>query len=523
MADIDKSSSNGILYLKDTVLMKQLNLERVREDTQKLRAAFIENVDQQLAGLMDDALSKLGDQMEISSDYDNLNKKNLNSKNGKSNELPDKIFIQRDSLLTELLKINHIQTIYNIFVAVLMLLFLNTVLSDFVDSGKINLDFDMMTYAFGKGQTVLTVWVLMKLSLIAVLFPIFHFWAHHRSYLKHLYSPDLCFLILYIFYICGLMILPVRIIIHEEIPPASAVIILAEQVRLIMKAHAFIRENVPRAVHFKYHQDGDKSVDTPCPDFGKFLYFLFVPTLIYRDNYPRTTSVCWKYVTVNFIQVLACLFYIYYIFQRFCVPIFRKFGHERFTPKGLLLSVFGCMMPGTLVLLITFFAILHSWMNAFAEMLRFADRMFYKDWWNSTSFSNYYRTWNIVVHDWLYTYIYKDLYKLTGSKKMGPMFIVFLLSALVHEYILTFAFRFFYPVLLFLFGGFGVFFVFLTNKGKSRSWNVFMWTALFMGTGLLMSLYSMEWYARSNCPVKINSFVDYIIPRSWTCDAFTIG
>jgi hypothetical protein len=31
-----------------------------------------------------------------------------------------------------------------------------------------------------------------------------------------------------------------------------------------------------------------------------------------------------------------------------------------------------------------------------------------QDWWNSTSFANYYRTWNIVVHDWLYTYVYKD-------------------------------------------------------------------------------------------------------------------
>ena len=82
-----------------------------------------------------------------------------------------------------------------------------------------------------------------------------------------------------------------------------------------------------------------------------------------------------------------------------------------------------------------FFAILHSWLNAFAEMLRFADRLFYKvrsipycyhasaiqqsrdfivlmmqDWWNSSSFSSYYRTWNVVVHDWLYTYIYKDCF-----------------------------------------------------------------------------------------------------------------
>lgn len=36
------------------------------------------------------------------------------------------------------------------------------------------------------------------------------------------------------------------------------------------------------------------------------------------------------------------------------------------------------MFPGSLVLLCGFFAILHAWLNAFAEMMRFADRMFYK-------------------------------------------------------------------------------------------------------------------------------------------------
>ena len=60
-----------------------------------------------------------------------------------------------------------------------------------------------------------------------------------------------------------------------------------------------------------------------------------------------------------------------------------------------------------------FFAILHSWLNAFAEMLRFADRLFYKDWWNSSSFANYYRTWNVVVHDWLYSYVYKEMYNVS--------------------------------------------------------------------------------------------------------------
>ena len=43
-----------------------------------------------------------------------------------------------------------------------------------------------------------------------------------------------------------------------------------------------------------------------------------------------------------------------------------------------MLSVFNAMLPGTLVLVLGFFGVLHSWLNAFAEMLRFADRMFYK-------------------------------------------------------------------------------------------------------------------------------------------------
>lgn len=57
-----------------------------------------------------------------------------------------------------------------------------------------------------------------------------------------------------------------------------------------------------------------------------------------------------------------------------------------------------------------FFAVLHCWLNAWAEMLTFGDRLFYKDWWNSTNFSGYYRMWNIVVHDWLFSYVYQDVY-----------------------------------------------------------------------------------------------------------------
>jgi len=151
-------------------------------------------------------------------------------------------------------------------------------------------------------------------------------------------------------------------------------------------------------------------------------------------------------------------------------------------------------------------------------MLRFADRLFYKDWWNSTGFSDYYRTWNLVVHDWLYTYVYQDMYmvslsflipsfppsllipflplfslslipyhplyvlhpSLTLFRPSSPigqinvnmsgslqvlgfqrryrwiaMYTTFILSAIFHEYILLMCFKFFYPVNFVLFGGFG--------------------------------------------------------------------
>jgi sterol O-acyltransferase len=312
---------------------------------------------------------------------------------------------------------------------------------------------------------------------------------------------DYMWLSAYVVYQLLFLWLPLRTISHHQLPAASAVVVAAEQTRLMMKAHAFIRENIPRVMAYKKPTQDSNGDELPCPDFSKYLYFLFAPTLVYRDVYPRNAGpVRWNYVVSNFVQVLASLFYIDYIFERFCIPVFRNFNSEFVTPHRIIVSIFGCMLPGTLVLFIAFFAILHSWLNAFAEMLRFGDRLFYKDWWNSSSFSNYYRTWNVVVHDWLYSYVYREIYTLTGKRNRAlPMASVFLLSAVFHEYILTVAFGFFYPVLFIMFAGAGFAFIFLPNK-SNRTGNVFMWVALFIGNGVLMCLYSMEWYAQRTCP-----------------------
>lgn len=106
----------------------------------------------------------------------------------------------------------------------------------------------------------------------------------------------------------------------------------------------------------------------------------------------RNSKVKWHYVFNQFIQIIGAIIYVYYIFMRFCIPVFKHFNTEHVSVKMFVLSILSCHLPGTLLLLIIFYGFLHCWLNAFAEMLRFADRMFYKDWWNSTNYSNYYRT-----------------------------------------------------------------------------------------------------------------------------------
>lgn len=206
-----------------------------------------------------------------------------------------------------------------------------------------------------------------------------------------------------------------------------------------MKSHAFVRENAPRAVLFGqiYAQESQsssadlhpsavlslflvKSEDiikdklnesfneqtafgvphSPCPEFSKFLYFLFAPTLIYRDSYPRTSTIRWTYVVSQLTQFAATTLFGYYLFYRFCLPVFRHFNSEHVTLKIFVLSILNCTLPGALflfcgeytavhpirlgvntlderVFLVAFYGFLHCWLNAFAEMLRFADRQFY--------------------------------------------------------------------------------------------------------------------------------------------------
>ncbi|XP_014072146.1 sterol O-acyltransferase 1 isoform X5 [Salmo salar] len=431
-----------------------------------------------------------------------------------------KQFVVRRSLLDELFEVNHIRTIYHMFIALLILFILSTLVVDFIDEGRLVLDFDLLVYVFGQFPLVVITWICMFLSVLVVPYSLFHTWASHYHESSHGTLWSLLLGSLFLLYQgLGLGFLPTFVVVKNSFPPASCFIIILEQVRLMMKAHSYIRENVPKVLALAKDKSSSSPVSPLIPQLSHYIYFLFAPTLIYRDKYPRNPIIRWSYVASKLLQVLGCLFYAYYVFVRLCIPQFRSISQQLFDLRAMVLCVFNSILPGVLVLFLAFFAFLHCWLNAFAEMLRFADRMFYKDWWNSTSFANYYRTWNVVVHDWLYYYVYCDFLWMSKKRfRAAGMLLVFTMSAVVHEYILAICFGFFYPVLFCLFMCFGMMFNFiLHDRRKGPIWNVIMWTALFLGQGVIICLYSQEWYAQRYCPLQEPSFLELLKPRSWSC------
>lgn len=75
-------------------------------------------------------------------------------------------------------------------------------------------------------------------------------------------------------------------------------------------------------------------------------------------------------------------------------------------------------------------------MNISAELLQFADRNFYMDWWNCRTLEQYWKTWNLPVHFFFLRHVYNPLLRRGYSKNFANI-TVFFFSALAHEYVVS--------------------------------------------------------------------------------------
>ncbi|KHJ86040.1 MBOAT family protein [Oesophagostomum dentatum] len=151
-------------------------------------------------------------------------------------------------------------------------------------------------------------------------------------------------------------------------------------------------------------------------------------------------------------------------------------------------------IPNILIWLIGFYTIFHSCLNFVAEVLKFADREFYRDFWNSETIHYFWRTWNIPVHRWAARHIYMPMMRNHYSKHSATV-TVFFVSAFFHEYLVS------VPLHMFrLWAYYGMMsqiplslFIDYVVKG-GRAGNVVVWLSLILGQPLAILMYVHDWY-----------------------------
>ncbi|KIO18192.1 hypothetical protein M407DRAFT_32129 [Tulasnella calospora MUT 4182] len=105
--------------------------------------------------------------------------------------------------------------------------------------------------------------------------------------------------------------------------------------------------------------------------------------------------------------------------------------------QSFLRSMLDLALPFMLSYLLLFYIIFECICNGFAEISRFADRQFYEDWWNSTSWDEFARKWNKPVHSFLLRHVYASSISDYKFSKPSAAMITFLLSALLHELVMA--------------------------------------------------------------------------------------
>lgn len=182
---------------------------------------------------------------------------------------------------------------------------------------------------------------------------------------------------------------------------------------------------------------------TPYPrnvTFSNFIDFLRIPVLVYTLSYPRTKKIRWSYVAEKIAGFFGTIVLCYVVIATFIHPVLQEAN------KLPVLEMIGRLLFPMLIVYILIFLMVWEYItNVFAELSRFADRGFYSDWWNSTDFFHFSRTWNKPVYTFLLHHVYKDQLK-SGASKMRAALLTFLLSSVLHEVVLTLVTKRFRPV-----------------------------------------------------------------------------
>ncbi|KAI9364407.1 MBOAT, membrane-bound O-acyltransferase family-domain-containing protein [Zopfochytrium polystomum] len=225
-------------------------------------------------------------------------------------------------------------------------------------------------------------------------------------------------------------------------------------------------------------------------NFFNWVDYMLVPTLVYDLEYPRTKS----FRPLYFLEKVAATFFtfglLYITVEHYIYPVLALTRKISF-----LSSLMYLIIPFMVCYMLIFYIIFECICNAFAELTFFADREFYDDWWNSTTFDEYARKWNKPVHEFLLRHVYLETIASLKMSKQNATLLTFFVSSCFHEVVMAVTGK---RIRMYLFGlqMFQIpliYFARIPFVRKQKTFgNALFWFGMFLGPPLLGVAYSRE-------------------------------
>lgn len=241
------------------------------------------------------------------------------------------------------------------------------------------------------------------------------------------------------------------------------------------------------------------SININCPpraEFRDYTNYLLAPTVVYCRNFPRTPRIRPLVVVEKFTGAAVAFIMLYMIveFQLYPVLVPKDNGHS-IDMLDALIHLFPALIA---VFILLFILIFECLLNLFAELSRFADRHFYSDWWNSVSYADFARKWNVPVHRFLLYHVYLESIRSLQINKFTASILTFLISSVFHELVMSVMMGSGPYWYLFVMQMLQIPFIWLGTRPTVQRYpvvaNFAFWITLSIGPPLLTIAYSREHY-----------------------------
>lgn len=246
------------------------------------------------------------------------------------------------------------------------------------------------------------------------------------------------------------------------------------------------------------------------PSLAKLVYFLAAPTLCYQEDYPRSDRIRKSFVIARISELISSAVAIFILVEQYAKPtVMNSLPALSSQDWAVIIErILKLSLVNLAIWLLGFYFIFHSFLNLTAELLRFGDRAFYHAWWNANSVGEYWRLWNAPVHLWLKRHVYWPLINRWNFSPKAALIVIFMLSALFHEYIIaipTHVFRgWAFLAMLAQVPLISLTRAYLHFRPHSQAGNYFFWVTLcIVGQPMMVMMYCHAWFQQAQQALSV--------------------